>query len=827
MANARRYSGVLDRVQSGRRTRFLRSNDKDAVREEPSPLDEEAASFGETTRTRPARQPAEQLSPYGICLSGGGIRSASFSLGVLQRMTEKGMLHGSGKERATYLSCVSGGGYIGTALTMLTKGRFHEPPPEGGEPPGRRGSAEVPEHQPAPIMHGFAPDSPEEKYLRNHTRYLTHGWGGPVGAIWRLLLGIGWNTSILALGVLVFAVPMGWVYGGILDSLREHCQLSCGPHSFSFQWWPTYIVAIALGGIGVLVGLAWVGRPWRREGTRRALLGVSLGFLAAAAAWMVVVVAIPIALEAVRWTFSLSQQSGTVKLPSGPTPVATPAQSTVAIGATSLGGIVLSALTALLGARSLRRAEVVSDAIPTGVRKKIAAGAQALILRYRTPLLNLLASLIAPFSVLALLLLGLHLGSLFVPLTGGTDYGVAVFCSWLGGAAALLGIWLFADVTAWSMHSFYRERLSDAFVLERVTTDGRRWSPTAVQRDGHWIDADRRSYNYLYRISEGQPEDFPELLLCASANVSTYGTAPTGAPVSSFVFSQSEIGGPLVGGWSAQTYEAAVGDKGPAGRTVTLPGAMAMSGAAISPEMGRDTRAPLRFLLTMMNIRLGAWVPNPNRLAEFAARTGWVRRLRTRPRMWYLLREMLGKNDPQSMFLYVTDGGHYENLGLVELIRRSCRYIWCVDASGEQQGTFSTIAAAVALAYNELGIRVDIDPAAQMAPAPTKTEQRARHGLRPVVKRTFALGTIRYGDDPAEWGRLVVIKAGVPEDAPQDVLDFYQANASFPSDPTLDQLYIAQRFDAYRSLGAFAADQALAHCEPDFRYFLDHGTIRV
>jgi hypothetical protein len=69
--------------------------------------------------------------------------------------------------------------------------------------------------------------------------------------------------------------------------------------------------------------------------------------------------------------------------------------------------------------------------------------------------------------------------------------------------------------------------------------------------------------------------------------------------------------------------------------------------------------------------------------------------------------------------------------------------------------------------------------------------------------------------------------AGVPEDVPLDVLDFYQANASFPSDPTLDQLYIAQRFDAYRSLGAFAADQALAHCEPDFRYFLDHGTIRV
>jgi len=229
----------------------------------------------------------------------------------------------------------------------------------------------------------------------------------------------------------------------------------------------------------------------------------------------------------------------------------------------------------------------------------------------------------------------------------------------------------------------------------------------------------------------------------------------------------------------------------------------------------------------MMNIRLGAWVPNPNRLAEFAARTSWFHRLRTRPRVRYLIYEMLGKNDPESMFLYVTDGGHYENLGLIELVRRHCKYIWCVDASGERQDTFSTIAGAVALAFSELGIRIDIDPAAEMAPVPTKTARRASLGLRPVVKRTFALGTIHYGEDPSTWGRLVVIKAGVPEDAPQDVLDFYQDNAAFPCDSTLDQLYTAERFDAYRSLGAFAADQALVSCADDFEYFLEHGRIRT
>jgi len=193
------------------------------------------------------------------------------------------------------------------------------------------------------------------------------------------------------------------------------------------------------------------------------------------------------------------------------------------------------------------------------------------------------------------------------------------------------------------------------------------------------------------------------------------------------VFSVPDIGGPLVGSWPAATYEDVLSKMVHLRRSVTLPAAIAMSGAALSPEMGRMTRAPLRFLLTMFNIRLGVWIPNPNRLAEFELRngSGW-RRLWMRPRVKYLLSEMIGRNRLESKFLYVTDGGHYENLGLVELIRRRCRYIWCVDASGESQDGFSTIAGAVALAFNELGIRIDIDPEADMAPDPTVTQERVK-----------------------------------------------------------------------------------------------------
>ena len=171
-------------------------------------------------------------------------------------------------------------------------------------------------------------------------------------------------------------------------------------------------------------------------------------------------------------------------------------------------------------------------------------------------------------------------------------------------------------------------------------------------------------------------------------------------------------------------------------------------------------------------------------------------------------------------------GATMRTLGLIELLRRKCKYIWCVDASGEKQDNFSTIAGAVALAFSELGIRIDIDPAAAIAPDPEVTAKRRKNGLPMVVKATFCSGTIHYSaSDPADIGRLIIIKTGVTADAPQDVMDFYLRNKHFPCDSTLDQLYTAERFDAYRSLGAFAAGRAWAELGDEFSRFLNDSPV--
>ena len=169
------------------------------------------------------------------------------------------------------------------------------------------------------------------------------------------------------------------------------------------------------------------------------------------------------------------------------------------------------------------------------------------------------------------------------------------------------------------------------------------------------------------------------------------------------------------------------------------------------------------------------------------------------PRPTRLFRELFGVFRARSRFVYVSDGGHYENLGLVELLRRGCTWIYCFDAAGDRVDAFNTLADALAIARTELGVRVEIDPT-PIAPAPGSTLNQALH----VVGKVYYPGA---EDDP---GHIVFSKLGVTADVPADVLSWRQSNPLFPTDGTADQLYTDQRFEAYRALGAFTAVGAIA-----------------
>src|SRR5207237_10361065 len=103
---------------------------------------------------------------------------------------------------------------------------------------------------------------------------------------------------------------------------------------------------------------------------------------------------------------------------------------------------------------------------------------------------------------------------------------------------------------------------------------------------------------------------------------------------------------------------------------------------------------------------------NPSQLDKVQSEKPQLRH----PRPTYLFREMFGLNHLHAPYLYVTDGGHYENLGLVEQLRRGCSWVFCIDAAGDSITTFHTLGPAIAIARAELGIRIDIHPAEYMAP---------------------------------------------------------------------------------------------------------------
>ena len=362
---------------------------------------------------------------------------------------------------------------------------------------------------------------------------------------------------------------------------------------------------------------------------------------------------------------------------------------------------------------------------------------------------------------------------------------------------AFLILYFVTDLTSWSLHPFYKRRLASAFALKRVP------APDGEPAEGV---ARERAYDRPLLLSKtGFPDGWPTLLVCAAANISDTAATPPGRGVTSFTFSSEAIGGPLVGGVETEAYEGRFARWRL--RYLTLLSAVAMSGAALSPSMGKMTRRPFTFLMALANVRLGVWVPNPQRLDDWGPqplRWLWARlrgrfdespKLDARPRPSYLVREMIGRNDVNARHLYVTDGGHYENLGLVELLRRGCTDVYCFDASGGS--SFANLGDAVALARSELGVDVEIRPMRLVA-----SEERN------LAERDCVCGTIRYPDGTC--GTLVYARTVMTEGAPWDVHAHHQADRAFPHDPTVDQLYTDQKFEAYRALGALAGANALA-----------------
>jgi hypothetical protein len=306
----------------------------------------------------------------------------------------------------------------------------------------------------------------------------------------------------------------------------------------------------------------------------------------------------------------------------------------------------------------------------------------------------------------------------------------------------------------------------------------------------------------------------PELVLCATANTYRVGEAPSGRRATPFTFSSTVIGGPDVGYLPARDYLDALGLT--RRKDVTIPAALAISGAAFSPGMGKMSMGLIDNLLAVTNARLGVWVPNPTYVAEQRLESS-VARWRDRPGWPWFMRELVSGFRLGAPYLYVTDGGHWENLGMVELLRRGCRDIVVISAAGDGAAGFATIGEAIALAREELEleIAVDLEPlrAVWSEPgddlAPPLLRRGADGAPLPVAADAFSRGVIRdLRAGGSAYGTIVILEANLSAGLPWDVATWAEGHAIFPDDPTLDQNFDHRQFESYRRLGRFQMTKA-------------------
>jgi len=376
----------------------------------------------------------------------------------------------------------------------------------------------------------------------------------------------------------------------------------------------------------------------------------------------------------------------------------------------------------------------------------------------------------------------------------------AQLLSFLGVGAALAAVggvagW-FVNVNRFSLHAMYRNRLVRAY-LGASNPDRR---PNAITG----FDPD----DARLRLSELRPPQGERARLFPIVNVTLdllrdERLAIQERQAESFSMTPLFCGNFYEGYRRTEEY----GGRG----GVSLASAMAVSGAAANPNMGYLSSPALTALMALLNARLGIWLANPNEYGDRVAR-------RPGPghATWHLLREMAGATTRYSAYVNLSDGGHFDNLGLYEVVLRRCRLVVVSDA-GDDPG-FGDLGKAIRKIRVDFGIPVRFEKEIEIRP-------RGEKGELPERGLYCAVGTIDYGvadGASAPPGTLVYLKptlapnGGKPsfrETLPYDVLSYAAASPAFPLESTIDQWFSESQFESYRALGAHLVG-AIAGTEP-------------
>jgi hypothetical protein len=475
------------------------------------------------------------------------------------------------------------------------------------------------------------------------------------------------------------------------------------------------------------------------------------------------------------------------------------------LGVLNLSGLVKTKLTLLAGWIGATLSGVLAGKSPKTSGKADSSAGLELVVR--------LAPLIFILGLLALLSNGVHL---VVPPAVQPIYwdswDVPLLCRlslWFAGLAAVtLFLSWRVDINEFSMHLLYRNRLVRCYLgASNPSRDPQRFTGFDPTDDTLLANfsADGRPDQLEHK--DEKPYTGPYPILNATLNIS-HGQrlAWQERKAESFVFTPRYCGFDFQEEHARSDDPATLCAKGEGYREtpkyaypeggVFLGTAVATSGAAVSPNMGFHSSTPLAFLLTLFNVRLGWWLGNPRREDTY-------KRATPRLGLAYLVKELFGLTDDSSGYVYLSDGAHFENLAIYELVRRHCEYIVACDVGADPGCGLEDLGNAIRKIRSDLGVEIDI----HTAPLRPQGDLRYSESHRVV-------GTICYPD--GKKGRLFYIKSAVTGREPGDVLVYKTSHQGFPHQSTGDQWFDESQFESYRILGRFAVESALEVLgEPD------------
>ncbi len=824
----------------------------------------------------------EQPARSALCLSGGGIRSAIFGLGILQGLA-KAQLLGT----FDYLSTVSGGGYVGGWLTAWIK----------NHPRGADGVFDDLQRRPNSTLN---PEPQPIRHLRTFSNYLTPKTGLTSVDTWTLIATYirnvflnwlvliswlaaammvprihlaaillppeGWYSSpnylqilhrydiglmiLLVIGFLLIAIAMAY---SILDvpstgnarfsqsRFLNYRQLPLLLASLALtEWWAVFrnihgeipltpwnvlwkfiafaVASYLLGGLLALIASSLVRRtirPRRIVASLWRLLAILLttalgGFCLWAAATHLFLAPSGYALNYVCFAPAIVLAilllvnflfTGLVSWVSEDEDREWWGRSAAWILITVVGWIVVNVIVlwgaqAITGAQGNQLVVFLGDVKANPIAKALLGafggmtGIVAALLAVRSRFAKALGakgswqlplSLVAViFFVLLSVMISwtlLWVGSQPLPkwiaarLLGQAQYQGQLFgVFFLIAATLLFGLVMgyFINVNKFSLHAMYRIRLIRAFLGA---------SRTRESRKPHLFTGFDPADNIALRdLSPGKPF---HVINAALNLVKGEELAWQERKAESFTMSRLHSGSWHVGYRPSAEY----------GDGISLGTAMTISGAAANPNMGYHSSPVVGFLMTLFNVRLGWWLGNPG---PSGAKT-W-RRSGPGYAVGPLFSEATGNTNARYKYVNLSDGGHFENLGLYEMVLRRCKLILVVDAGQDFDYVFEDLGNAIRKIRIDLGVPIDVKVV-----SPKKSQG--------TINRC-AFGTINYSavDGPGTDGSFIYIKPVVAGDEPPDVANYAAAHPEFPHESTTDQWFGESQLESYRLLGLHAID---------------------